>query len=115
MRGALSAKSANGFDLKLGVGGIADIEFIVQFGILAETAKHPCLAEHTGIVNLLAGLQQQGFINATDAALLKQAYCSFRDYSHHQVLQGESAIAADGEFVELRAEVARIWGTVMKE
>ncbi|MBD9357903.1 bifunctional [glutamate--ammonia ligase]-adenylyl-L-tyrosine phosphorylase/[glutamate--ammonia-ligase] adenylyltransferase [Methylomonas albis] len=109
MRDNLAPKDPAVFDLKQSQGGIADIEFIVQFGVLAETAHQPTLATYTDNVRLLEGLQQQGFISPVDAALLKRAYCAYRDYGHHQVLQGLSATAHADEFHELRAEVERLW------
>ncbi|WKJ89784.1 bifunctional [glutamate--ammonia ligase]-adenylyl-L-tyrosine phosphorylase/[glutamate--ammonia-ligase] adenylyltransferase [Methylomonas montana] len=113
MRENLAPKTPDVFDLKQSAGGIADIEFIVQFGVLAATAEHPDLATYTDNVRLLAGLQQHGFMSADDAALLKKAYCAYRDYGHHQVLQGLSATAHADEFRELRSEVERIWGQFM--
>ncbi|MDT4290483.1 bifunctional [glutamate--ammonia ligase]-adenylyl-L-tyrosine phosphorylase/[glutamate--ammonia-ligase] adenylyltransferase [Methylomonas sp. MO1] len=113
MRDNLAPKDPAVFDLKQSQGGIADIEFIVQFGVLAETAQQPSLATYTDNVRLLEGLQQHGFISPTDAALLKRAYCAYRDYGHHQVLQGLSATAHGDDFHELRAEVERIWQQFM--
>ena len=109
MREHLDSSDAGRFDLKQSKGGIADIEFIVQFGVLAETANNHSLATYTDNVRLLEGLAEHGFISSEDSVLLKKAYCSYRDYGHHQVLQGESATASDAEFTELRAQVDRIW------
>ncbi len=114
MRDNLASKDAAVFDLKQSKGGIADIEFIVQYGVLANTADHPELATYTDNVRLLEGLASVGFIGADDAALLKQAYCSYRDYGHHQVLQGQSATATSVDFAELRADVERIWQAFME-
>lgn len=114
MRDNLAAKQTNVFDLKQSKGGIADIEFIAQFGVLAETAKNLALATYTDNVRLLEALKEHGFINAEDATILKKAYCSYRDYGHHQVLQGRSAMAQSDEFVGLRAQVERIWHTFME-
>ncbi|MGZ4958887.1 MAG: bifunctional [glutamate--ammonia ligase]-adenylyl-L-tyrosine phosphorylase/[glutamate--ammonia-ligase] adenylyltransferase [Methylomonas sp.] len=114
MRDNLASKDASVFDLKQSKGGIADIEFIVQFGVLAETAKNPELATYTDNVRLLEGLNRHGFISESDAAILKQAYCSFRDYGHRQVLQGHSALAHSDEFTDLRAHVERLWHAFME-
>ena len=100
---------SNCFNLKHSPGGIADIEFIVQFGILAESAKNPQLGVYSDMVRLLTALTAQGFIQAADAAILKQAYCRYRDYGHQQILQGLAATAANDEFATERAEVIRIW------
>lgn len=109
MRENLAGKDAGVFDLKQGKGGIADIEFIVQFGVLAKACHNPELTVYTDNVRLLAGLQHQGFMQTDDANLLKQAYCAYRDYGHHQTLQGQNATAEHGQFAELRRQVDRIW------
>jgi glutamate-ammonia-ligase adenylyltransferase len=114
MRDNLANKDAEVFDLKQSKGGIADIEFIVQFGILAKTAEHPDLATYTDNVRLLEGLANAGFMTAEDAGFLKRAYCSYRDYGHHQVLQNQSAMASQGEFIELREGVERLWEQFME-
>lgn len=113
MRETLAPKDPRVFDLKHSKGGIADIEFMVQFGILAETARNQALAAFTDNVRLLNGLQQHGFISQSDAEALRAAYCSYRDYGHHQVLQGDKATAQSDQFQSLRDEVARIWALIM--
>lgn len=113
MRENLASKDANVFDLKQGKGGIADIEFIVQFGVLAETANNPGLAIYTDNVRLLEGLAAQGFMDSDAAAMLKRAYCAYRDHGHHQVLQNQEPTAGGTDFAELRAEVERLWHAFM--
>ncbi len=114
MRDKLASKEADVFDLKQSKGGIADIEFIVQFGILAETFRNHALATYTDNVRLLEGLAKHGFISRDDASILKKAYCSYRDYGHRQVLQGEVPLASEQEFSEFRAEVDRMWNGFME-
>ena len=114
MRDNLASKAANVFDIKQSKGGIADIEFMVQFGVLAETAHHPDLATYTDNVRLLEGLAANGFIYPEDAVILKKAYIDYRDYGHHQVLSGEIAMASDAEFSEWRVQVDRIWQYMME-
>lgn len=114
MRDNLASKDANVFDLKQSKGGIADIEFMVQYGILARTAANPKLTTYTDNVRLLEGLAEDGFISADEATALKRAYCGYRDYGHHQVLQNLSASATANDFVELRADVDRIWQRLME-
>lgn len=41
MRAALETKDPGLFDLKQGAGGIVDIEFLVQFWVLAWSNAHP--------------------------------------------------------------------------
>ncbi|MGD0962225.1 MAG: bifunctional [glutamate--ammonia ligase]-adenylyl-L-tyrosine phosphorylase/[glutamate--ammonia-ligase] adenylyltransferase [Methylomonas sp.] len=113
MRENLLSKQTDIFDLKQSPGGIADIEFLVQFGVLAETAKHPELALHTSMIALLEELEKLGFFNQADADLLKQAYCGYRDFGHHQILQGRNAVADRLTFAELSIQVQRLWHKFM--
>ncbi len=114
MRAALDTKESNKFDLKQSKGGIADIEFIVQFGVLAGAAKHPALTAYTDNVRLLDGLAGQGFIPLKEAEILKTAYCTYRDYGHKQVLQGDKAVIDEIEVDGLRKQVEDIWLKVME-
>ena len=115
MRDALATKESNKFDLKQSKGGIADIEFIVQFGVLASAAKNAALTTYTDNVRLLEGLQEDGFMTKTDAEILKAAYCTYRDTGHKLVLQGKRAVINEAEVVELSKQVEQIWQDFMED
>ena len=114
MRGALATKELNKFDLKQSKGGIADIEFIVQFGVLAQAAKNEALTTYTDNVRLLEGLQEDGFMSQAEAEILKAAYCTYRDTGHKLVLQGERAVINEAEVLELSKQVEQIWHKYME-
>ncbi|MGZ5576831.1 MAG: bifunctional [glutamate--ammonia ligase]-adenylyl-L-tyrosine phosphorylase/[glutamate--ammonia-ligase] adenylyltransferase [Methylobacter sp.] len=114
MREALAAKDKDKFDLKQSKGGIADIEFIVQFGVLDQAAKNVALTTYTDNVRLLEGLQQQGFISKADEQILKNAYCTYRDFGHKLVLQGDKAVIAEADVAKMSAQVERIWHEYME-
>jgi [glutamine synthetase] adenylyltransferase / [glutamine synthetase]-adenylyl-L-tyrosine phosphorylase len=114
MRTALDTKEVNKFDLKQSKGGIADIEFIVQFGVLACAAKHGTLTTYTDNVRLLESLADQGFISRIEADTLKTAYCTYRDTGHKQVLQGDKALINESEVEEMKKQVKAIWQRVMQ-
>ena len=111
MRESLVTKSADKFDLKQSAGGIVDIEFMVQFGVLANASKMSTI--YTDNIRLLESLQMQNIIAKDDAAILTNAYCAYRDAGHKRVLQGDKTIINAQEFVELREQVTRIWQTIM--
>ena len=114
MRNALATKESNKFDLKQSKGGIADIEFIVQFGVLAQAAKNAALTTYTDNVRLLEGLQEAGFMSKAVAQTLKTAYCTYRDTGHKLVLQGERAVVNEAEVVEMSKQVEQIWHDFME-
>jgi glutamate-ammonia-ligase adenylyltransferase len=114
MRANLAAKDPAVFDLKQGFGGIVDIEFIVQFGVLS--GAHHCtkLTEWTDVVRLLESLTKAGFLGSDDAGVLKQAYCIFREHTHRCALLEVPALVAADEHFELRSRVQQIWRDVME-
>lgn len=114
MREALATKDKDKFDLKQSKGGIADIEFIVQFGVLDQAAKNVALTTYTDNVRLLEGLQQQGFISKADEQILKNAYCAYRDFGHKLVLQGDKAVIAEADVAKMSTQVERIWHEYME-
>jgi glutamate-ammonia-ligase adenylyltransferase len=114
MREAMVIKDKDKFDLKQSKGGIADIEFIVQFGVLDQAAKNVALTTYTDNVRLLEGLQQQGFMSKADAETLKAAYCTYRDFGHKQVLQGDKAVIAETDVAKMSTQVEQIWHDYME-
>jgi glutamate-ammonia-ligase adenylyltransferase len=113
MRENLATKSAEKFDLKQSAGGIVDIEFMVQFGILANAANFSELTTYTDNVRLLESLQTQNVMSEIDASVLKKAYCAYRDAGHKRVLQGDKAIIEAENFLDLREKVTKIWQIIM--
>ena len=113
MRETLANKESNTFDLKQSIGGIVDIEFIVQFNILAHASEKKELTLYTDNVRLLEILNQHGFISNGQEEILRQAYCKYRDYGHHKILQGERATVRKDDFVEIRSQVEKIWHECM--
>ncbi|MDD5214187.1 MAG: bifunctional [glutamate--ammonia ligase]-adenylyl-L-tyrosine phosphorylase/[glutamate--ammonia-ligase] adenylyltransferase, partial [Methylococcales bacterium] len=115
MRENLDTKSAEKFDLKQSAGGIVDIEFMVQFGILANAEKSADLTIYTDNIRLLTSLHAFGFIDEAATHTLTNAYCAYRDAGHKLVLQGDKAIIEAGNFVDLREKVTHIWNEKMTE
>jgi glutamate-ammonia-ligase adenylyltransferase len=113
MRAALATREDDKFDLKQSKGGIADIEFIVQFGVLSQAAKHPSLTTYSDNIRQLDGLAETGFLARDDAESLKAAYCAYRDYGHKQVLQDDRAVIDQAEVASLSEKVGRLWHRIM--
>ena len=97
------------FDLKRDPGGIADIEFLVQYGVLARASQWPDLLAYTDTLRLLERLAGHGFLPSQDAKFLAEAYQTLRDRIHALTLQDAPPRVAAAEFSSLRAEIGRIW------
>ncbi len=114
MRENLDVKKSGFFHLKHSKGGIADIEFIVQFGVLANTSKDQELVTYTDNVRLLDGLLKIGLFPEETADTMKSAYCAYRNRSHRETLQGNKAIVPEEEFDHVRSQIIQIWQDYME-
>lgn len=110
---ALGSRDAALFDLKKDSGGIADIEFLVQYNVLLHAHAHPVLIRYTDNIRLLAALAEAGILDPAATALLTDAYKAYRDRTHALTLQAQAAVVAAGEFADLRAGVKRIWAALL--
>ncbi|MBI2779659.1 MAG: bifunctional [glutamate--ammonia ligase]-adenylyl-L-tyrosine phosphorylase/[glutamate--ammonia-ligase] adenylyltransferase [Gammaproteobacteria bacterium] len=115
MRRELASRNPGCFDLKQHPGGIADIEFMVQYGVLAWACDHPALLRFTDNIRQLQGFLDAGLMPEADVRLLSDAYRAYRAAMHRLTLQDEPAVVADSEFREYRDGVEGIWRRVMEE
>ncbi len=113
MREALGKREAGQFGLKQDAGGIVDIEFLVQFGVLLRAHACVALTEWTDVVRLLESLAVAGFLAPEDAAFLKQSYCLYRDRAHRAALQEIPAQVPQDEFQSRRARIRQLWDSIM--
>lgn len=98
------------FDLKQDVGGIVDIEFMVQYGVLAWSQKHDSLLQWTDNIRILGCLEQAGYLSADDTAQLIEAYKAYRSAGHRLALQRQkSVLSGRGHFQIERQTVERLW------
>jgi len=97
------------FDLKKDPGGIADIEFLVQYKVLAHACECDELLGYTDTIRLLEQLAKHGFLPAEDAGFLAEAYKTLRDRIHALTLQDQPSVVSADEFQHLRERVGRIW------
>lgn len=102
------------FDLKQDPGGIADIEFIVQYSVLRWASRYPSLLEWSDNVRLLETLAAEGLISRTDAQLLADAYRAYRAEVHRYALQEAEAVVDESPFAEWRQGVTRIWRDLLE-
>lgn len=109
MRKELSKDKEGQFDLKQGLGGIVDIEFMVQYGVLAWAHEKPDLLDYTDNIRLLAGLASADLMAKEDVEVLSDAYRTFRARLHKMALQEQPGLVDAGEYSELSTAVRRIW------
>ncbi len=115
MRTELDSSTAEIFDLKQGRGGIADIEFMVQYEVLANACHCPDLLIFTDNIRQLDGLERLGILSTADADQLRNAYRGLRRRVHQLKLQEQPAQVSNDVARDERDSVVRIWRQIMEE
>ncbi|MCZ8107267.1 MAG: bifunctional [glutamate--ammonia ligase]-adenylyl-L-tyrosine phosphorylase/[glutamate--ammonia-ligase] adenylyltransferase [Burkholderiaceae bacterium] len=104
------------FDVKHDAGGMVDIEFLVQYMVLAHSAAHPELLDDAGNIALLDRAAKAGLIDPTAAAECAQAYRDLRRLQHVLRLNDARYARVEPETVAAqRAAVRGLWKAVLGE
>ena len=93
-----SGRTGSRFDLKRDSGGIVDIEFVVQYLVLAYAHQHIALTQWPDVIRLLDVIEHAGLMSTRDAETLSQAYLAYRSETHALALQGHPAETDIGRF-----------------
>ena len=101
------------FDLKHDSGGMVDIEFIVQFLVLAYSHQHPQLIGNLGNIALLRIAGEAGLIDPKMADFVGNAYRLLRSRQHHLRLDGaektRTNLENEPELRAARSAVQALW------
>ena len=110
MRNHLGRTAKDGkYSLKQGVGGIVDIEFMVQFAVLAWSHNHPEISRWSDTIRILESLAQCGLLSGQQSGLLIDAYKRYRSAGHRLQLQNQLAEVSRSEFLQCRELVTAQW------
>ncbi len=102
------------FHLKRGIGGITDIEFMVQYLLLRHAHEHPPIVAHTDNIRQLRALAEAGLLDGVRSEQLVSAYQRLRNTSHRRTLNKQSLEVPCAEFAEERAVVLAAWQQIFK-
>jgi glutamate-ammonia-ligase adenylyltransferase len=101
------------FDLKHDSGGMVDVEFAVQYLVLAHAHEHPGLTRNLGNIALLGIAAQLGLLPEDLAADAADAYRHYRRRQHELRLTGAPHARVDpAPDAARRATVLALWTTV---
>ncbi len=101
----------SGFDLKHDIGAIVDIEFMVQYAVLAWAHQYPALARWTDKMRLLDEIGKQKLYQIEEIKRLQEAYLAYRSVVHYQWLGGE--MDSFDQLQNYRQDVVTIWNNYM--
>jgi [glutamine synthetase] adenylyltransferase / [glutamine synthetase]-adenylyl-L-tyrosine phosphorylase len=105
--------AAGRFDIKHSPGGMVDAEFVVQYLVLSQSARHPGLRANTGNIALLQQAEQVGLLPAGVGVAAANAYRALRHLQHRARLD-EASTQLDPVSVQAHQKaVQRLWEQVL--
>jgi [glutamine synthetase] adenylyltransferase / [glutamine synthetase]-adenylyl-L-tyrosine phosphorylase len=113
MRDELSKAKLGEFDLKQDPGGLADIEFLVQYWMLYWADQYPPIILFTDNIRQLESLASGNLVPQATVDFLTSTYRKYRARMHHLSLAGNSQVISADEFVAERKRVLALWNEVM--
>lgn len=109
MRAKLDKSDEQLFDLKQGIGGIGDIEFLVQYLVLANARKNPAVFYYSDNIRQLDALAGCGSISAETSIRLQDIFKTYRLRTHHLLLDDRQALVPQAEFEAEQQYVKGLW------
>ncbi len=103
-----------GFDLKQGAGGIIDIEFMVQYFVLAWSCQHPELMTYSDNVRQLEALSELGLLPAEKVAGMIETYTLFRARTHRQALQKQGRVVQAEDLQKNQSLINELWESFVR-
>lgn len=104
---------AGRFDIKHSPGGMVDVEFVVQYLVLAHSATHKALRANTGNIALLQEAEAVGLLPPGMGRAAADAYRELRQLQHRARLD-EASTQIDEATVAREAEAVRaLWTHVL--
>ncbi|NWO04336.1 MAG: bifunctional [glutamate--ammonia ligase]-adenylyl-L-tyrosine phosphorylase/[glutamate--ammonia-ligase] adenylyltransferase [Alteromonadaceae bacterium] len=111
--GTPESKRAEVFHIKHDNGGIIDIEFLVQYLMLAWSAEYPELTGYSDNIRQMEELGRVGILPVEDTEKLREAFITLRSTIHRRALQNLNSQVEGDAFPEERAYIQSMWQKVM--
>jgi glutamate-ammonia-ligase adenylyltransferase len=113
VRAAHPQRRSDVFDVKHSPGGMVDVEFVVQYLVLAHAARHRALVDNAGNIALLERAEQAGLLPPGLGHGAADAYRELRRTQHRARLNEEPTELALSELSQARQCVLQLWQQVL--
>lgn len=114
----LSSGNNTLFDIKQDAGGIVDVEFMVQYGVLSWASDCPELTRWSDNIRCLEQLHRVGYLNEAEHRRLLSAYLVLRRQVHHRILERRATVLEGAdirpELASVREAVSECWHALME-
>ena len=103
------------FHLKHHKGGIVDIEFLMQYAVLAYAHDHPDVTRYTDNIRISESLEHASIITHEQGKQLREAYKILRKASHSRAFQNERSFVTHNLVEPFRSQVENLWQQWMSQ
>ena len=102
------------FDIKHDSGGMVDIEFMVQFLVLAHAAEHPALTSNSGNIALLEVAAKLKLIEQNISRTVGEIYRNLRRIQHQMRLNNQTQCRVEHRMIDTSPVVA-LWKSLLED
>ena len=100
------------FDVKHSAGGMVDVEFAVQYLVLAHAQQHPTLLANVGNIALLLSAEKAGLLPSGVGEAAGSAYRELRRVQHRARLDEQPTQVPSAELEKECAAIQALWHAV---
>jgi len=111
--GTPESRRSEVFHIKHDPGGIVDIEFMVQYLMLAWCSDHPELTQWSDNIRQMEELGRAGVLPVEDTEKLRETFITLRSTIHRRALQNLNSQVEGDAFPEERDYIQSMWKKVM--
>ena len=108
MRNHLDKSTDELVDIKQGIGGLVDIEFLAQYLVLANCHTHVSLSQRCDNLSIFKQLAYLEILTDEEQHLLANCYQKLRGLGHKATLQNEALLMSKDSVPE-RDQVMLVW------
>lgn len=109
LRQQLDKSTEEIFDLKQGRGGIADLEFLVQYLALNHASRDAAVIHYRDNIRQLGTLAATDCLTQSEVQSLQEIYRAYRSRLHRLALDDRSPLVDGSDFEEERGYVIALW------
>ncbi|ASK27415.1 bifunctional [glutamate--ammonia ligase]-adenylyl-L-tyrosine phosphorylase/[glutamate--ammonia-ligase] adenylyltransferase [Neisseria chenwenguii] len=102
-------------NVKYARGGVVDVEFTVQYLVLAHSRRYPALLDNYGNIALLDIAADYGLIDKNLAGQCRNAYRFYRLQQHNTKLRDAEKVEVNAELTGHYESVRKLWRDVFGE
>ncbi|ODC02216.1 bifunctional glutamine synthetase adenylyltransferase/deadenyltransferase [Terasakiispira papahanaumokuakeensis] len=102
-------QAAGSFHIKQDAGGIVDIEFLVQYAVLAWSHQEPALLTYTDNMRILDTLAETSLRPEHEVRALQAAYLDYRRATHEAALSKRGNLVEASAYDAHRQTVMALW------